>query len=134
MVTMVCCQVMGNDTTIAIAGSQGNFELNVFKPLLAFTILQSLTLLADACTSLTEKALNGIEANKKNIKMNLENSLMLVTALNKHIGYDKAAEIALKAWREDKMLKEAALELGYLNEKQFAEWVRPEEMTSPEEL
>ncbi|HIE41188.1 MAG TPA: class II fumarate hydratase, partial [Candidatus Aenigmarchaeota archaeon] len=90
--------------------------------------------LADACTSLTEKALNGIEANKKNIKMNLENSLMLVTALNKHIGYDKAAEIALKAWREDKMLKEAALELGYLNEKQFAEWVRPEEMTSPEEL
>ena len=134
MVTMVCCQVMGNDTTISIAGSQGNFELNVFKPLLAFTILQSITLLADACTSFTEKALNGIEANEKNIKANLENSLMLVTALNKHIGYDKAAEIALKAWREDKTLKEVVLELDYLNEQQFDEWVCPEEMISPDNM
>ncbi len=134
MVTMVCCQVFGNDTTIAMAGSQGNFELNVFKPLLVYNILQSINILADACTSFTEKAVNGIEANAKNIKANLENSLMLVTALNKHIGYDKAAEIALKAWREDKTLREVALGLGYLNEQQFDEWVQPEEMISPDNL
>ena len=132
MVTMVCCQIMGNDTTISMAGSQGNFELNVFKPLLVYNILQSITLLADACVSFTRNAVTGIAANAENIKWNLENSLMLVTALNKHIGYDKAAEIALKAWREDKTLKAAALELGYLSEQQFNEWVRPEEMIGPD--
>jgi len=132
MVTMVACQVMGNDATIGFAGSQGNFELNVFKPLMIYNILQSIRILGDACRSFADKAISGIEPNLKNINAHLSNSLMLVTALNKHIGYDKAAEIALKAWREDKTLKETALELGYLNEEQFEEWVRPEEMISPE--
>lgn len=132
MVTMVVCQVMGNDAAIGFAGSQGNFELNVFKPLMTYNILQSIRILADACRSFTDNAISGIEPNLKNIKAHLDNSLMLVTALNKHIGYDKAAEIALKVWREDKTLKEAALELGYLDEQQFDEWVRPENMIGPE--
>ncbi|HHJ52779.1 MAG TPA: class II fumarate hydratase [Caldithrix abyssi] len=128
MVTQVVCQVYGNDLAISMAGSQGNFELNVFKPLMAYNILKSIELLADACRSFTEKAVQGIEPNRKNIDRNLHNSLMLVTALNRHIGYDKAAEIALKAWREDKTLKQAALELGYLTEQEFDQWVRPEDM------
>ena len=132
MVTMVACQVFGNDTAIAMAGSMGNFELNVFKPLLIYNILQSITILGDACRSFTDKAVKGIKANIKNIDANLRNSLMLVTALNRHIGYDKAAEIALKAWREDKTLRDAALELGYLTEEQFEQWVRPEKMIGPE--
>ncbi|HGY55935.1 MAG TPA: class II fumarate hydratase [Caldithrix abyssi] len=132
MVTMVACQVFGNDTAIAMAGSMGNFELNVFKPLLIYNILQSITILGDACRSFTDKAVKGIKANNKNIDANLRNSLMLVTALNRHIGYDKAAEIALKAWREDKTLRDAALELGYLTEEQFEQWVRPEKMIGPE--
>ena len=132
MVTMVACQVFGNDVTIAMAGSQGNFELNVFKPLLIFNILQSITLLADAAQSFTEKALLGIKPNLKNLDKNLKQSLMLVTALNRHIGYDKSAEIALKAWREEKTLKQAALELGYLTETEFETWVRPENMLGPE--
>jgi fumarate hydratase class II len=132
MVTMVAAQVIGNDATIALAGSQGNFELNVFKPVLAFNILQSIRLLADACASFTEHALNGLEANYKKIEEYLQNSLMLVTALNKHIGYDKAAEIALKAWREEKTLKQAALELNCLSEKEFNAWVRPEDMIHPD--
>ncbi len=131
MVTMVACQVFGNDTAITIAGSQGNFELNVFKPLLAKAIIQSITLLADACDSFTDNCVVGIEANQKRIDEHLQNSLMLVTSLNRHIGYDKAAEIALKAWREELTLKESALSLGYLTEEQFTEWVRPEEMTGP---
>ncbi|RMH65965.1 MAG: class II fumarate hydratase [Calditrichaeota bacterium] len=131
MVTQVVCQVYGNDLTIAMAGSQGNFELNVFKPLMAFNIIQSINILADACRSFRDKAVDGIEPNMKNIQKNLTNSLMLVTALNRHIGYDKAAEIALKAWREDKTLKEAGLELGYLSEEEFDAWVRPEDMISP---
>ncbi|MBD3225575.1 MAG: class II fumarate hydratase [Caldithrix sp.] len=131
MVTMVACQVFGNDVSIGMAGSQGNFELNVFKPLMGRNILQSVILLADACNSFREKAVVGIEASMKNINEHLKNSLMLVTALNKHIGYDKAAEIALKGWREDKTLKEAALELGYLTEEQFEQWVRPEDMIGP---
>jgi len=131
MVTQVVCQVYGNDLTISMAGSQGNFELNVFKPVMAYNILQSIELLADACRSFTEHAVQGIEPNRKNIERNLKNSLMLVTALNRHIGYDKAAEIALKAWREDKTLKEAALELGYVTEEEFEAWVRPEDMVRP---
>ncbi len=133
MLTMVACQIFGNDVTIAMAGSQGNFELNVFKPLLVFNILQSIGLLGDAIKSFCEKSVQGIEANLPNIQRNLNNSLMLVTALNKHIGYDKAAEIALKAWRENQTLKEAALELGYLSAQQFDEWVRPEKMIGPEQ-
>lgn len=132
MITMVACQVFGNDTAIALAGSMGNFELNVFKPLMAYSILQSIRLLGDACRSFTDKAVKGIKANTKRIEANLGNSLMLVTALNRHIGYDKAAEIALKAWREDKTLKQAARELGYVTDEQFEEWVKPENMTGPE--
>ena len=132
MVTQVVCQVFGNDLTVSMAGSQGNFELNVFKPVIIFNVLQSIDLLADAIKSFTEKAVNGITPNLKNLKEHLENSLMLVTSLNKHIGYDKAAEIALKALHEDKTLKQAALELGYLSEEQFNDWVRPEKMLGPE--
>jgi fumarate hydratase class II len=132
MVTMVVCQVYGNDTAIALAGSQGNFELNVYKPLLAYTLLQSINLLADAMQSFNEKCIAGIEPNQRRIAEHLNNSLMLVTALNRHLGYDQAAQIALKAYREDKTLKEAALELGHLTAEQFDQWVRPENMTSPD--
>ncbi len=131
MLMQVAAQVFGNDTTVAFAGSQGNFELNVFKPVIIFNVLQSITLLGDAITSFREKAVEGIQPNHKKIQEHMENSLMLVTALNRHIGYDKAAEIALKAWREDKTLKQAALELGYLTEEQFEQWVRPEKMIGP---
>lgn len=131
MVTQVVCQVYGNDTTISMAGSMGNFELNVFKPLMAFNIIQSINILADACNSFQDKAIAGVQANMKNIKAHLTNSLMLVTSLNRYIGYDKAAQMALKAWREDKTLKEAGLELGFLTEAEFDEWVRPEKMTGP---
>lgn len=131
MVTQVVCQVYGNDTTIGMAGSQGNFELNVFKPILTYAIIQSINLLADACRSFNDNCVTGIEANAKRIYEHLNNSLMLVTSLNKHIGYDKAAEIALKAWREEKTLKQASLELKYLTEDQFTDWVRPETMVSP---
>jgi len=133
MLMQVAAQVFGNDATVAFAGSQGNFELNVFKPVIIFNILQSIILLGDACRSFKEKAVDGITPNLKKIKEHVENSLMLVTALNRHIGYDKAAEIALKAWREDKTLKQAAIELGYLTEDQFNEWVRPEKMIGPSE-
>ena len=128
---MVVCRVYGNDTTIGMAGAMGNFELNVFKPLLAFSLMQSINLLADACNSFNDKCVTGIEPNHKRIKEHLNNSLMLVTSLNKHIGYDKAAQLALKAWREDKTLKEAALELGFLTEQEFTDWVRPETMVGP---
>ncbi len=132
MVTMVVCQVYGNDAAIAMAGSMGNFELNVFKPLLAFSLIQSVNLLADACRSFDVNCVQGIEPNHKRINEHLNNSLMLVTSLNRHIGYDKAAQIALKAWREDKTLKQAALELAFLTEAQFNEWVRPGDMVGPE--
>ncbi len=131
MLMQVAAQVFGNDATVAFAGSQGNFELNVFKPVIIYNVLQSITLMADAVTSFREKAVEGIQPNRKKIQEHVENSLMLVTALNRHIGYDKAAEIALKAWREDKTLKQAALELGYLTEDQFDQWVRPEKMIGP---
>lgn len=131
MVTQVVCQVYGNDTTISMAGSMGNFELNVFKPLMVFNILQSINILTDACRSFQDNAIAGVEPNMKNITAHLTNSLMLVTSLNSHIGYDKAAQMALKAWREDKTLKEAGLELGFLTEEEFDAWVRPENMTGP---
>ncbi|NOY77602.1 MAG: class II fumarate hydratase [Calditrichaeota bacterium] len=133
MVTMVAAQVFGNDVTINVAGANGNFELNVYKPLLAFTILQSIRLLADSVKSFCEKMVDGIEPNPERIHQHVTDSLMLVTALNRYIGYDKASKIALKAWRENKTLKQAALELGFLTEKQFDEWVQPEKMIGPEE-
>ena len=131
MITMVACQIFGNDVTIGMAGSMGNFELNVFKPVIIYNMIQSINILTDACSSFRDKCVVGIEANLKNISLHLTNSLMLVTSLNKHIGYDKAAQIALKAWREDKTLKEAALELGFVSEQQYNEWIKPEKMIGP---
>jgi fumarate hydratase class II len=126
--TMVCARIMGNDTTISIAGSNGQFELNVFKPLLVSVLLESATLLADVCRSFNDHCAIGIEPNLQRIKGNLDNSLMLVTALNPHIGYDKAALIVKKAFSDNSSLKKAALELGFLTEWQFDEWVVPEDM------
>jgi len=129
--TMVCARIMGNDTTIAIAGSNGQFELNVFKPLMGSVMLESITLLADACLSFNEHCVVGIEPNMERINVNLYDSLMLVTALNPHIGYDKAALIAKKAYAENTGLKEAALSLGFLTEHQFDDWIDPAAMTGP---
>ncbi|HLP06438.1 MAG TPA: class II fumarate hydratase [Paludibacter sp.] len=127
--TMVCARVMGNDTTISVAGSNGHFELNVFKPVMASTLLESAALLADACRSFNNHCVVGIEPNMNRINTNLQNSLMLVTALNPHIGYDKAAQIAKKAHADNLSLKAAALKLGFMTEEEFDEWVVPEEMT-----
>ncbi len=127
--TMVCAQVMGNDTAITVGGTQGHYELNVFKPLMAANLLQSARLLGDACESFTENCVIGIEPNPTRINELVQNSLMLVTALNTKIGYYKAAEIANKAHQEGSSLKEAGLALGYLTEEEFDAWVRPEEMT-----
>ncbi len=129
--TMVCAQVMGNHTTVTIAGATGHFELNVFKPVIIFNVLQSIKLLADACNSFTENCVVGIEANKERITQLMNESLMLVTALNPHIGYDNAAKVAKKAHKEGSTLKAAAIELGLLTSEQFDEWVRPEQMISP---
>jgi fumarate hydratase class II len=129
--TMVCAQVFGNDVTVNFAGASGNFELNVFMPVIAFNVLQSIKLLADACESFTDNCVVGIEANEANIKKHLENSLMLVTSLNPVIGYDNAAKVAKKAHKENKTLKEAALELGLLTSEKFEEVVRPEKMIGP---
>jgi len=129
--TMVCSQVMGNDTTISIAGANGHFELNVFRPVLAFNILQSITLLADACDSFRDNAINGLKANEKRIQDNLHNSLMLVTALNPYIGYDKAAKVAKKAHQDGTSLREAVIELGYLSGEDFDRLVQPKNMISP---
>lgn len=126
--TMVCAQVMGNDMTVSIAGASGHFELNVFKPVIASNVLQSALLIGDACVSFTEKCAIGIEPNLPMLKQHLENSLMLVTALNTHIGYENAAKIAKKAHKENKTLREASVELGLLTSEQFDEWVRPEKM------
>jgi len=126
--TMVCAQVMGNDVAINIGGMNGHFELNVFKPLIISNFLQSANLLADAVLSFNENCAVGIEPNYERIKMHLNNSLMLVTALNTHIGYEKAAEIAKKAHKEGKTLKQAAMELGYVSEQEFDQWVKPEKM------
>lgn len=127
--TMVCVQVMGNDTTISIAGSNGQFELNVFKPVMINAFLQSATLLGDACRSFNDRCAVGIEPNCNRIGQHLNNSLMLVTALNPHIGYENAAKIAKKAHAENTTLKEAAVALGLLTPQQFDEWVVPAKMT-----
>ncbi len=129
--TMVCAQVMGNHTAVTVAGSQGHFELNVFKPVMIYNLLQSIRLIADSCVSFTDKCVVGIEANKERIEKLRDESLMLVTALNPHIGYDNAAKIAKKAHKEGTTLKEAALSLDLLTEDQFAEWVKPEDMIGP---
>jgi fumarate hydratase class II len=126
--TMVCAQVMGNDVAVTVGGSNGHFELNVFKPLIAANVLQSARLLGDACVSFNDKCAEGIEPNLPVIQRHLENSLMLVTALNPHIGYENAARIAKKAHKENKTLREAAIELGLLTSEQFDAWVRPEKM------
>ncbi|KTD18696.1 fumarate hydratase [Legionella lansingensis] len=129
--TMVCAQVIGNDTTIAVAASQGNFELNVFKPVIIFNLLHSLNLLADSCHSFQIFCVEGLEANRAKIDYYLKHSLMLVTALNQHIGYDKAAKIAKTAHYEDISLEEAAVKLGFLTAAQFKEYVDPKKMISP---
>ena len=126
--TMVCTQVMGNDTAITIAGASGNFELNVYRPVIAFNILQSIRLLDEACESFLVNAVEGIEPNEQRIHENLYNSLMLVTALNPHIGYDKAAKVAKKAYTENLSLREAIVELGYLGAEEFDNLVQPEKM------
>jgi fumarate hydratase class II len=126
--TMLCAQVMGNDVAISLGGASGNFELNVFKPLIIHNFLQSCRLLADGMRSFRVHCAVGIEPNLPRLKENLERSLMLVTALNPHIGYDNAAKIAKKAHKEGKTLKEAAVELGLLTAEQFDQWVRPEKM------
>ncbi|HXF57031.1 MAG TPA: class II fumarate hydratase [Actinomycetota bacterium] len=130
--TMVCCQVMGNDVAVALAGSQGNFELNVFKPVIARNFLHSARILADVCRTFREFCVKGIRPNRERIAELVSRSLMLVTTLTPRIGYDKAAEIAKKAHQEGKTLKEAALELGYLTAAEFDELVRPERMVGPE--
>ncbi len=126
--TMVCAQVIGNDVAVSVGGLSGHFELNVFKPVIAANVLQSARLIGDACVSFTEKCAEGIEANLPIVKSHMENSLMLVTALNPHIGYENAAKIAKKAHKENKTLREAAIELGLLTSQQFDEWVKPEKM------
>jgi fumarate hydratase class II len=131
--TMVCTQVMGNNTTITIAGSNGHFELNVFKPVMIYNLLQSIRLLADGCVSFTDNCVVGIEANRSRIESLRDESLMLVTALNPHIGYDNAAKIAKKAHKEGTTLKAAAIALDLLTEEQFDKWVRPENMLGPED-
>ncbi len=129
--TMVCCQVMGNDAAIGFAGSQGNFELNVFKPVIIHNFLHSVRLLSDACRSFTHHCAAGIEPNMERINHYVQDSLMLVTALNPHIGYDKAAQIAKKAHKEKSSLREAAIASGHLTGEQFDQWVNPEAMTRP---
>lgn len=129
--TMVCAQVIGNDTTVAFAASQGNFELNVFKPVIVFNVLHSLNLLADTCHSFLEFCVEGLEANRPVIEYYLNNSLMLVTALNQHIGYDNASKIAKTAHHDHSSLLEAAVKLKLLTPEQFAEWVKPEDMVNP---
>lgn len=129
--TMVCAQIMGNDTTISVAGSNGQFELNVFKPVMINALLQSATLIADACKAFNDYCVIGIKPNLERIAENLNNSLMLVTVLNNHIGYENAARIVKKAYTDNLTLKEAALELNLLTEQQFDEWVVPAEMIRP---
>ena len=129
--TMVAVQVFGNDHAVAFAGSQGNFQLNVYKPVMLHNVLMSIELLADSSRSFCDRCAIGIEPNEKRIKDHLDHSLMLVTALNPHIGYEKAAKISLTAYHEDVSLREAALSLGFLTAEQFDAWVRPSEMTHP---
>ncbi|XP_031345808.1 fumarate hydratase, mitochondrial-like isoform X2 [Photinus pyralis] len=130
--TMVAAQVMGNHVAVTIGGSNGHFELNVFKPMIVANVLRSIRLLGDSCKSFTEHCALGIVANKDNIRKIMEESLMLVTALNPHIGYDKAAAIAKLAHKEGSTLKQAAVKLGHVTEKQFDDWVKPEQMLGPQ--
>ena len=127
-ITMICAQVMGNDVAITVGGMQGHYELNVFKPLMAANFLQSARLIGDACVSFDENCAQGIEPNYENLKNNLNNSLMLVTALNTKIGYEKSAKIAKTAHQNGTTLKEESINLGYLTSEEFDEWVRPEDM------
>lgn len=128
---MVCAQVFGNDATVAFAGAQGHFQLNVYKPVMLHNVLESTSLLAEATSSFNDQCAVGIEPNRAVIQQHLDESLMLVTALTPHIGYEKSGAIALKAYRENKSLKEAATELGYVEPADFDKWVRPEDMTHP---
>ena len=130
--TMVCCQVFGNQTTITLAASQGHFELNVFKPVIAYAALQSIRLLADAASSFTDHCVAGIRANEPRIRELMENSLMLVTALAPRIGYDKAAQIAKTAHKNGTTLREEAVKLGYVSAEEFDRLVQPRRMTRPE--
>ena len=132
--TMLCTQVMGNDTTITVAGASGNFELNVYRPVIAYNILQSLKLLSDGCRSFTKNAILGIKPNHDRINHNLYNSLMLVTALNPHIGYDKAAKAAKKAFSDQSSLRDAVVNLGFLSAEDFDKYVKPEEMIHPKKI
>jgi fumarate hydratase class II len=129
--TQVCVQVVGNDTAIALAGASGNFELNVYKPVIIYNLLQSVRLLTDGCRSFGDNCVAGITANEAIIERHVRNSLMLVTALNTRIGYDKAARIAKKAHAEGTTLKEAAVSLGFLSAEEFDKVVVPEKMTRP---
>ena len=129
--TMLCTQVIGNDTTITLAGASGNFELNVYRPVIAYNILQSIRLLADGCKSFSKHAVVGITPNQERIDHNLYNSLMLVTALNPHIGYDKAAEVAKKAFKDKSTLREAIIQLDYMSGEDFDRLVQPEQMIHP---
>ncbi|MDA9658725.1 lyase family protein, partial [Flavobacteriaceae bacterium] len=131
-ISMVCAQIIGNDVAVSFAGANGHFELNVFKPLFAFNIIESSKILGDASLSFAENCINGIKPNKKRIEKFLNDSLMLVTALNSKIGYYKAADIANKAFKEDITLKEAALQLAYLTEDEFDTYVNPSRMTNNE--
>jgi len=128
--TIAIAQVIGNDRAITVGGMNRQFQLNVFKPVMIYNFLFSADLIADACDSFRTNCIEGLEPNRERIREHLNNSLMLVTALNTHIGYDRAAEIAKKAYKENTTLKEAALELGYLNETEFEQWVRPEDMVN----
>lgn len=130
---MVVAQVMGNDVTINMAGASGNFELNVFMPVIGFNLLQSIRLLGDACDSFAEHCASGIEPVLEKIEQNLHNSLMLVTALNPEIGYEKAALVAKTAYKEGKTLKQTAVDLGFLSGEAFDALVRPERMVGPDE-
>jgi len=133
-VTMLCAQVMGNQVAVTVGGMSGHFELNVFKPLIARNVLHSIRLIGDGCQSFVKNCLAGLEANTKRIDELMNNSLMLVTALNPYIGYDKAAQIAKNAHKKGLTLKQSALELGHLTEQQFNEWVKPAEMVGPTEF
>ena len=129
--TMVCAEVMGNNTAVTVAGAQGHFELNVFKPVMVYNVLRSIRLLADSAVSFTDNCVTGIEANREQIDQLMQRSLMLVTALNSHIGYDNAAKVAKKAHAEGTTLKEAALALELMTSEEFDAWVRPENMVRP---
>jgi fumarate hydratase class II len=129
--TMVCAQLMGNNMAVTVAGSHGHLELNVFKPVIIYNVLQSIKLIGDASHAFTDNCVVGIEANEGRINQLLNESLMLVTALNPHIGYDNAAKIAKKAHAEGTTLKESALALGLLTDEQFAAWVVPSDMIRP---